>query len=285
MSNILKAIQVIVGHYASGLSDNADSSNRMNAMGEGLEQFIKDAFANSFNLTKAEKIQSYASTFSYLGSQNHIPDMMLKGSDAIEVKKNENRTSSLVLNSSYPKAYLNKDYPKLKQECRDCETWTVKDLLYVIGTVTKKTKNLNQLWMLYGNCFAAGASFYESLLTDVSQSISTNLNDLVSETEEISRLNAVDPLKITNLRVRGMWETSNPSAVFDYLKDVDLSFSGFQLYCLMKREKYLSMSEVDRTSVEEMKDDNFTISDVKIQNPNNPADLIDAVFIVFREKQ
>ena len=286
MANILTAIQVIIKHYSNSLSNDTDSSNRVNAMGEGLEQFIKDSFANSFYESKSEKIKLYSSIFSYLGSQNHIPDMMLRSGDAVEVKKNESRSGSLALNSSYPKAYLDKNYPKLKQECRDCEIWDKKDLLYVIGTVTKKTKILNQLWMLYGDCFAADHSLYEELLTDVSKSISDTLDDLVSETGEISRLNEVDPLKITNLRVRGMWEIRNPSTIFNYLEDIDLSYPHFQMYCLMQKEKYNSMPEDDRYSLENLKSsDNFFIKDVRIQNPNNPAKLMDSVLIVFREKQ
>ena len=48
-------------------------------MGDALEEYIKDCFANTFNLDKEiDRSQEYAKIFSYLGNQNNPPDMILK---------------------------------------------------------------------------------------------------------------------------------------------------------------------------------------------------------------
>ena len=49
---------------------------------------------------------------------------MIKGGDAIEVKKTESANTSLALNSSYPKSHLTSANPMITNECRTCEEWT-----------------------------------------------------------------------------------------------------------------------------------------------------------------
>lgn len=45
-------------------------------------------------------------------------------------------------------------------------------------------------------------------------------------------------------------------------------------------EKYLSYPIASRTKIEE--DENIKIKDIKVNNPNNPVDLIDAKLITFK---
>ena len=64
--------------------------NRANGMGEALENYIKDAFAGTFGISdELQKMKTYNQKFSWLGSQNNPPDIMIKGGDAIEVKKTQ----------------------------------------------------------------------------------------------------------------------------------------------------------------------------------------------------
>lgn len=49
----------------------------------------------------------------------------------------------------------------------------------------------------------------------------------------------------------------------------------------MLTEKYNSFPESDRQAIENIALDNFTISDVEIKSPNNPARLLNAKFIKF----
>lgn len=76
----------------------------------------------------------------------------------------------------------------------------------------------------------------------------------LGETNEIARVNKVDPLGITYLRVRGMWGIEHPSKVFEYITTKN-SRNAILQKCNVK--------------------------DVKIKNPNNPANLLEAVLIEY----
>ncbi|MFW5990013.1 MAG: NgoPII family restriction endonuclease, partial [Campylobacterales bacterium] len=47
MSNVLKAFLNIVKSYQQNIDNFNSGSNRANNMGEGLENYIKDAFAST----------------------------------------------------------------------------------------------------------------------------------------------------------------------------------------------------------------------------------------------
>lgn len=89
----------------------------------------------------------------------------------------------------------------------------------------------------------------------------------------------MDPLGVTDLRIRGMWHIENPTKIFDYLIEYD-DMLPFQLYCLLKTDKYLSFEEKDRNTLEEYSD--MQIKDVQIKNPNNPIQLIDAKLLTLK---
>ena len=154
MNNIISAIINLVENPKIELIRKGSSHNRANNMGEALEEYIKDLFANTVDVDD-EIVRNVAisATFSYLGNQNNPPDCMLHGGDAIEIKKIENRNSPLALNSSYPKAKLFADTPMIKKECRECEIWTEKDMLYAVSVV--KGNSLESLAFIYGEDFYA----------------------------------------------------------------------------------------------------------------------------------
>ena len=279
LSNILKAYINIVKSYQIDIQNIQDGNNRMNSMGEGLEAYIKDIFANTIDETdESKKLEKISKTFSYTGNKTNPPDMMLWGSDAIEVKKIESSNTSLQLNSSHPKSKLLSTNSKINQTCRGCEEWEEKDLIYTIGYVKKR--RLNSLWMVYGECYAADEGTYTKVEDEITSSINAALNlEINRDTNELSGVKNVDPLNITYLRVRGMWIIENPSKVFRYLYEYDKDVK-FQLIALMKSSKYDSFSNEDKVSLEANKD--ITIQDVKIKNPNNPANLIDSKLLVFK---
>lgn len=270
--NIVKnPITDIVGHYRS--------TNRANSMGDALEFYIKDLFCSS---TKEDSISKkneiYNKHFSYIGNQNNPPDIIVKGGDAIEVKKIESLRSGIALNSSYPKDKLYADSPMITQACRDCEDWREKDLIYTIGVV--KNNRLQVLWFVYGSCYAAGKEAYERIRDKISSGINELKDVEFSETKELGRVNKVDPLGITYLRIRGMWHIENPIKVFNYVAEVDKS-NGLTVNAIILKEKYDSFPSPDRKSLENISNSNFGISDIKIKSPNNPAKLLDAKLIKF----
>ena len=85
--------------------------------------------------------------------------MMISQGDAIEVKKTQSPNSDLALNSSYPKTNILSNSTMITQECRTCENWTEKDLIYCVGHTTDES--IKSLWMVYGSIYAAKHETYQ----------------------------------------------------------------------------------------------------------------------------
>ncbi|WP_338812757.1 NgoPII family restriction endonuclease [Bernardetia sp. Wsw4-3y2] len=202
---------------------------------------------------------------------------MIKGGDAIEVKKTQSANSDLALNSSYPKSNINSLSPMITQNCKNCEDWTEKDLIYCVGHTTDTT--LKSLWFVYGNIYAASHETYQRIKNTISAGIGTIPNVEFAETKELGRVNKVDSLGITNLRIRGMWQIQNPRKVFSYLHIP--TQKEFELVCIMPTEKYNSFNESSRTKIESINKIEFSIENQQVQDPNNPAKLIDCKLIKY----
>ena len=222
-TNILKAICNLVKFNQNDLMSIYKGSNRINNMGTALEYYLKDIFCGSLNetsLPKKEKI--YSKYLSYIGNQNNPPDFIISNGDAIEAKKIEGEKSGIALNSSYPKAKIYADSKMITESCKKCEKWKVKDMIYSIGVVDKANKKkLKLLWMVYGDCYAASREIYEKIKNAVSDGINTLQGIEFSETRELGRVNKVDPLGITYLRIRNLWHIDNPIKVFNYITKVN----------------------------------------------------------------
>ena len=280
MTNILEAIKTIIENPISDIVSYYQGKNRINSVGDALECFIKDIFSEALNENDLSlKNQRYSEAFSYIGNQNNPPDIILKNSDAIEVKKIESLKSRIALNSSYPKSKLYSDEPMITNSCRNCEDWQEKDIIYAIGVV--KGKKLQLLWLVYGDCYAADREIYKRIRNKINSGI-TEIPDVeFSETKELGRVNKVDPLGITYLRIRGMWGIQNPVVVYDYLFE-NTDIDTFKLIVVMKEEKYLSFPSEIRMLLERISDKKFTIRNENIKSPNNPAQLIPAKIISYR---
>jgi hypothetical protein len=277
--NVLKALLHIV-QYSNQVSLEASTlnSNRANAMGDALEDYVKKAFSQSLHLQAEEQKKAFQDVFSYLGNKNNPPDMMLKNGDAIEVKKLENAFNNLALNSSHPKRFLLADSPLITQGCKDAEEWTEKDLLYVIGV--RKQNALNALFFVYGDCFVADESIYLNLKQKINRGIVEIPDVDFSPTKELGKIKKVDPLGITDLRIRGMWHIESPFKIFKHLNLPD-SHASFSLTCLMTVEKFSRFSLEDQNLLLEAQDLGLSIQDVLIDDPNNPVKQIQAKFITF----
>lgn len=137
MQNIIDAIVMLVRRNEFSLSNSHIGNNRANNMGEALEIYAKNLFADSFDCSESERLEKWAETFSYTGNNNNPPNFMLKFGDAVEVKKIESNDAALALNSSYPKHTLKSSSALISNACRDAEDWTEKDMLYIVGVVTR----------------------------------------------------------------------------------------------------------------------------------------------------
>ena len=280
-TNILIALNNLINNPITNLISHYKSANRANNMGDALEYYVKDLFCGCLNEKSLDKKNElYSSYFSYIGNQNNPPDIIIKEGDAIEVKKIESDKSGIALNSSYPKNKLYANSPMITTYCKNCEPWNEKDIIYVIGVV--KQNKLKILWFVYGDCYAASKEIYEKIKNKISSGINQLEGVEFSETKELGRVNKVDPLGITYLRIRGMWGIDNPIGVFKYL---GLNHSGQNLTVnvIMQKTKYLSFPECDRQQLENLQNGAFSIKDVKIKFPNNPAVLLDAKLLRFKK--
>lgn len=276
-TNLLIALNNLAKNPVIDIVAKYKSSIRVNAVGDALEFYIKDLFCDSARVKSAvAKNKIYSKYFSYLGNQNNPPDIMIKGGDAIEVKKIENPKSGLALNSSYPKNKLFCDDKMITSACKTAENWQEKDIVYTVGVC--KENNLKSLWFVYGDCYAADKEVYERVSSKISKGVEEIQGVEFSQTKELGRVNKVDPLGITYLRIRGMWGIENPLKVFAYALP-EVKDSNFLMNAIMRKEKYLSFPDKDREAIESSS--RIKIKDVKIKSPNNPAKLLEAKLISF----
>ena len=283
--NILTAINNIVKFGVYDLRSYASKYlNRINAVGEQLEFFVKDALANSLNLPQNKKELAYSKIFSYSGNQNNPPDVIIKESDAFEVKKIESPNSALALNSSPPKDKLLSNDVRITNACKNCEKnkWAEKDLFYVVGHAIEG--KIRYLFFVQGTCYAENHDVYDKVHSPIKKEIDSVLDSLgleKGETVELGKVRKADPLGITELRIRGMWQIQNPLNVYkEFCKIRDTE--KFHLFALMRKEKYNSFPKEDSKKLESNRD--VLVKDIKIKDPNNPVRFVEAKLISFKEK-
>ena len=169
----------------------------------------------------------------------------------------------------------------ITQACRDCESWVKRDIIYTIGSINKERKII-LLWFVYGNCYAATKKHYERVRNKIVDGVLTIPEVEFSQTKELGRVNKVDPLGITHLRIRGMWAIEHPSKVFSYLNIQNQPNKSFRLFALMRESKYQSFPLEDRKRLEAASENNLSIEDVQIKMPDNPAKLVSAKLIIYQ---
>lgn len=278
--NIINAISNLVNNPITQLVENYSGRNRANNAGDALEEYVKDLFAGTFEACEADRLVKLSEVFSYLGNNSNPPDAMLYGGDAIEVKKIEAEGSSLALNSSYPKHTLKASSPMISSACRTAENWTEKDMIYVVGVIDKNTDNLKRLCMVYGLDYCASEETYDRIKEKIKEGVETIPDIEFSDTKELGRVNKVDPLGITYLRVRGMWGIENPWSVFSYVYNKTKAAS-FDFMCIINCDKWNKLENKEELIRLASTNKKLKIEDIKIKNPDNPAKLRDAKLITF----
>ena len=146
--------------------------------------------------------------------------------------------------------------------------------------MTKRNKRLRQLTLIYGVDYAAKEEVY----TRIKDSISNGVNEIpgieFAETRELGRVNRVDPLGITYLRIRGMWGIDNPLRVYDYIykPDPDKEFNFMAIVNLDKYNTFKNKDEFERFIEGRM---DILMESVEIKDPNNPVQLVEAKLITY----
>lgn len=292
--NFIDALINLIKNPVIELSEEyVKSKNRANSMGAALEEYIKDLFAGTINeLDENIRNEKLSKVFSYIGNQNNPPDAILKLGDALEIKKIESPNSSLALNSSYPKSKIYSKSNMITKACRECEKefvtkdsnthtngiWIEKDIIYSIGVV--KDKKLSSLAFIYGMDYAADNELYENIKNIVKAGINNIPNVEFEETKELGRVNRVDPLGITYLRVRGMWGIENPFKVFDYVFKRDFS-KKFNCMAIINEDKWTNFENRKILLDLIQKTNGATSEKIRIKDPNNPAKLRNAILITY----
>ena len=274
-ANLLNAFSSIKAYGSMDIGAYSSKYlNRINNMGEALEYYVRDAMAGS--LMSEDKETVYNKVYSYLGNQNNPPDIMIKGGDAFEIKKLVGSSAMIALNSSPPKERLYCTDPRITDACRECEPgWKEKELFYVVGQVGKG--KIDQLLFVHGRCYAADKKVYDNMHASLKASFEdaiTGKGYEKGDTVELGRVNRVDPLGITELRVRGMWQMKNPIRFFeDELKAVGKGYVG----AIMLKDKYNSFASADKAAVKKIS--GIEIKDIEVKDPNNKARMLESVVI------
>lgn len=274
--NIINAIYNLVNNPVVELVSYYQGRNRANNVGDALEEYIKDLFANTFDMSETDRLERLSEVFSYLGNNSNPPDAMIRGGDAIEVKKIESNGSSLALNSSYPKHTLKSSSTMISAACREAENWTEKDMIYAVGVVNGGS--LKHLSMVYGLDYCASDECYSRIKSTIKAGVEAIPGVEFAGTNELGRVNKVDPLGITYMRVRGMWGIENPWSVFNYVYTRDLN-KKFNFMCIINDAKWATFDNTELLTSLDV--EGFSIKDVRIKNPDNPANLVSAKLITY----
>ena len=240
MSNLLKAIQNLILGRNVHVGEVRESVNRANSLGEAFEIYIKNTFAGAFGLVGTRYQERVSEVFSYQGNASKPPDLMLRGGDAIEIKKLQSRDSQIQLNSSFPKNKLHANDSRIASEARNAEPWTEKDILYVVGNVDSGAKNVRSMWWVYGDC----------LIDEGLESATDHifLNDADKEEFKKNGEVRVENLGLVgclSLRLKAEWSIDISS---NSLCEEHTPF----LNVLMREEKYNSFPAQDRAMIEKL---------------------------------
>lgn len=118
------------------------------------------------------------------------------------------------------------------------ENWQKKDMLYAVGIMNGE--NLQSLAFVYGDDYCADEEIYKAVKQRIKQGVETIEGVEFAETKELGRINKIDPLGITYLRVRGVCGAlpilSKPLTIFTNATLVKCLISW---QSLMKKNGYL----------------------------------------------
>lgn len=278
--NIINAVVNLVQNPVTQLVNYYQGKNRANNAGDALEEYIKDIFANSFDMPETKRLERLNQVFSYLGNNSNPPDSMLRNGDAIEVKKIESDNAALALNSSYPKHTILSSSPMISSACKAAENWTEKDIIYAVGVV--KQNCLKHLCMVYGLDYCASEECYVRIKSTIKNGVEAIPGVEFAESRELGHINKVDPLGITYMRIRGMWGIENPWKVFNYVYMRDMS-KKFTFMCIINESKWNTLNNIQELTDLVQVTNGLSVTDIRIKNPDNPAQLNNAKLVCFNQ--
>ncbi|MEJ2241411.1 MAG: NgoPII family restriction endonuclease [Candidatus Bathyarchaeota archaeon] len=277
--NILTAIKNISDFKTNNMSEYIKdyAPAQIKTVRQQIEYYVKDAISNSFKSIKDKKpTDRYNGVFSYLGNKNKPPDMIIQDGDAVVIKTIKTYQGSLTINNSPPKDRLMWNDPWILKNCRSIDggQWNRKDLFYVIGWIEKR--RMKYLNFIQGSCFIPEEKVYTK---KIDKNIYTYLESEgldANRTISLAKVSNMDPLGVTNLRIKAVWRIKNPLKIFSDTFSYDKN-EEFTSISLMLKNKFDSFPKKDIATLE--KDNQIEIEDVKVKNPNKPETGLDAKLI------
>lgn len=251
----------------ASLDDVYDSSISINSAGERMEYFVKDLLADSLDEESADdKTAAHRKVLSWLGSQNHPPDLMIRGAEAIEVKKSRGKHSKLQLNSSTPRTSLRADMKRVNDDCTSCEDeiggWTEKDMVYVLGSRVTKS-SVGFMWVVYGDCWCDDSDVYASVTDDLEDAIEQSPPDngsLETGGNELAKVKDVGDGMGAELRARPMWSIEHPAKKFSqYVDNYEQKLDdGQPMFTVMPEDRFEQAPARKREALESNDDVSIT---------------------------
>jgi hypothetical protein len=270
-------------------SAGSSSKNSAQAQGDFLEMVVKDILCGVRPNDFANRASLYDEHLCYQGSKNNPPDAMYRGGnagDAFEIKKKEKGNGGLALNSSFPYSHLESDLNRLLEESKTCEAWTKRDFFYVVSNASDKTPLGNSIWIVQGSVYAQDLKHYRDLENDLKPVIDKAITDngmKPGETKELGRINNVDLLGRTDLRIRGMWGIKGPSSVFGGLPGVMESVdSHLVIHAIFSKSKWNDLLKDRSNKIKEYwnaPNANTTVTDLEVDDPNKINSKIDVKLV------
>ncbi|HCZ45396.1 restriction endonuclease [Brochothrix thermosphacta] len=276
-TNVLIALKNILERNSSVLTPIFRADNTANAAGDSLEYFIKDMFCTGASQYQYdyEKEKIYDQYLSWKGNSSNFPDFIIHGGVGVEPKKLNNLSySNIALNSSYPKSYIYPNTQNIPAKINE-PAWKSKEIIYVVGNLNTTNNKLNTLWFVYGNTMIADSEIYLNLITDIRNSIKRT-DATLKESKELARAIGIDPLKHSNLRVRGMYELKHPQQIFTSYITMEKDINKTYIYVvILKKDFDCIIDKPDFSMFFEKKQ--LIKNDILIPNPNGKDDLLEAL--------
>lgn len=269
MANIIDAIINLVKNDDFQMKSHHVGTNRANMAGDSLEDFIKDLFAGTIGLDEKTRLMRLSEVFSYSGNSANPPDAMLRGGDAIEIKKIESDNSSLALNSSYPKHTLKCTNPMISAACRNAEDWKEKEMVYAVGVVKRGTNTLKHLCMVYGRNYCASEKVYKRTSQIIQREIESLNGIVLTPYSQLDYISELDPIGLNSLIAHKMWSIKNPWTMFDYIYQIPHD-KKFTFMCIINEDKWCSLSNRDEIIELSTNKAELSISDEYTKSPDNP---------------
>lgn len=276
-TNVLIALSNILRRNSSILTPIFRSNGSANAAGDSLEYFIKDMFCTGASQYQydSEKDEVYDKYLSWKGNSSNFPDFIVRGGVGVEPKKLNNKSySTIALNSSYPKDYIYPDSQNIPLDV-DEDSWLKKEIVYVVGNLSD-TNKLISLWFFYGNTMIADRNVYLDLIDNIREAVKETNATLV-QSKELARATGIDPLNLTNLRMRGMYELQHPHIAFNkYISRADIPNEASKIFLVILKEDYDSI--VEKPNFDEYYSNGQLKShEILIPNPNSPLENLEAI--------